>query len=79
MVTLVNYIESDKLVKSLFVNISSCTCKFLHMYITKRHKYTMVGVWMGYMHSCDSLQVNRRILLLCQGTVHSDGVHFDTV
>ena len=38
-----------------------------------------VGEWMGYMHSCDSLQVNRRIHLLCQGTVHSEGVHFDTV
>ena len=40
---------------------------------------TMVGEWVGYIHSCDSLQVNRRIHLLCQGTVHSEGVHFDTV
>ena len=38
----------------------------------------MVGEWVGYMHSCDSLQVNRRIHLLCQGTVHFEGVHFDT-
>ena len=39
----------------------------------------MVVEWMCYMHSCDSLQVNRRIHLLCQDTVHSEGVHFDTV
>ena len=41
----------------------------------------MVGEWVSYMRSdsCDSLQVNYRIHLLCQGTVHSEGVHFDTV
>ena len=43
--------------------------------------HPMVGEWVSYMRSdsCDSLQVNYRIHLLCQGTVHSEGVHFDTV